>query len=1028
MMKDPANHCLHELFEEQARRTPDAIALEDTRISLTYRELDGLADRLAAYLRSMGIRPDEPVGVYLERRAEYVVACLAALKAGGAYLILEVAYPPSLLADVVADAGPRVVLTEERYADRLPEGTQTFSLDEGWDERLEDLPAVDDGPEVSQDNLAFVSYSSGTTGKPKGIANPHRAPVRSYLWRFGISDYAPGDRVGCNVFFIWEMLRPLLCGATTVVIPDDVIYDPRTLIRFLEEYGITETLITPSLLETVLNSSGPEISERLSKLETLWLNGEVVTRTLARRAMELLPNARLLNVYSCSESHDVAAGDLGELVENPESTYCAVGVPMDREHLYLLDEEGEQVPEGESGELFVGGDCLARGYVKLPEKTEETFPEDPFSSASGARMYRTGDRARILSDGSLEILGRVDFMVKIRGYSVELGAVEAVIEKGLAVKSCVVVSEGEEGEDKRLVAYIVPDPDDDERYSGWSLDPKTGRSKEIRGILQDGLPHYAIPSVFVELESLPIQATSGKVDRSELPPPPPRPAQRDTGDVARLPETASRSEKEALLVGTWEDVLRLDEGEVGTDDDFFDLGGHSLAAAQLSSRVEQGFGVHVSMPLFMEDPTPGGLLDRIEALQRDGTAGEVMTAEDLTAEAVLDPEIAPQPAVDGTPTLRDAGDVFLTGATGFLGAFLLDGLLSSTNARVHCLLRPREDADGIEPIEDNLRGYGLWRPGLAERIVPVAGDLGKPLFGLDEGEFDALARGVDLIFHPGAVVNLVYPYSELKAPNVGGTREVLRLACRHGAKPLHYVSTNGIFPPGMGLCEEDTDIDDLAGAREDGYGRSKWVAEKLVREAGERGLPVRVYRPGNVSGHSETGASNQRDLLGAFIVESLRLGCAPEIEGWRMEMTPVDFVASAILHVASDPGAFGGTYHLANPDPPPADEVFDLLEEGGYPLERLPYEDWLQRVDAAPPEEGSPGEIVGAAAPASDELREDNTYEDRNTCHALGHDGPTRPAIDVTLMETYASYFAEQGWIEATGIRQQASAGSRRNA
>ncbi|HEX7169524.1 MAG TPA: non-ribosomal peptide synthetase, partial [Rubrobacter sp.] len=581
MMKDPANHCLHELFEEQARRTPDAIALEDTRISLTYRELDGLADRLAAYLRTMGIGPDEPVGVYLERRAEYVVACLAALKAGGAYLILEVAYPPSLLADVVADAGPRVVLTQERYADRLPEGTQTFSLDEGWDERLEDLPAVDDGPEVSQDNLAFVSYSSGTTGKPKGIANPHRAPVRSYLWRFGISDYAPGDRVGCNVFFIWEMLRPLLCGATTVVIPDDVIYDPRTLIRFLEEYGITETLITPSLLETVLNSSGPEISERLSKLETLWLNGEVVTRTLARRAMELLPNARLLNVYSCSESHDVAAGDLGELVENPESTYCAVGVPMDREHLYLLDEEGEQVSEGESGELFVGGDCLARGYVKLPEKTEETFPEDPYSSASGARMYRTGDRARILSDGSLEILGRVDFMVKIRGYSVELGAVEAAIEKGLAVKSCVVVSEGEEGEDKRLVAYIVPDPDDDERYSGWSLDPKTGRSKEIRGILQDGLPHYAIPSVFVELESLPIQATSGKVDRSELPPPPPRPAQRDTGDVARLPETATRSEKEALLVGVWEDVLRLDEGEVGTDDDFFDLGGHSLAAAQL---------------------------------------------------------------------------------------------------------------------------------------------------------------------------------------------------------------------------------------------------------------------------------------------------------------------------------------------------------------------------------------------------------------------------------------------------------------
>jgi amino acid adenylation domain-containing protein/thioester reductase-like protein len=1023
-MEDTADRCLHELFEEQARCTPENLALEDKDVSLTYTELDDLAERLAAYLRSKDIRPDDSVGVYMERRAEYVVACLATMKAGGAYLVLELAYPEALLADVMSDANPRIVLTQERYTDRLPEGTETFCLDAGWDERLEDLPAVDDGPEVGQDNLAFISYSAGTTGKPKGIANPHRAPVLSYLWRFGVSDYEPGDRVGCNVFFIWEMMRPLLRGATTVVIPDDVIYDPGALIRFLEEREITETLITPSLLETVLNSSGADLGERLSNLKTLWLNGEVVTCTHARRAMELLPNARLLNVYSCSETHEVAAGDLAELVENQESTYCAVGVPMDQDRLYLLDESGKEVPEGEGGELFVGGDCLARGYVGLPEKTEESFPEDPFSSADGARMYRTGDRARILSDGSLEIMGRVDFMVKIRGYSVELGAVEAAIEKGLAVRSCVVVSEGEEGEDKRLVAYIVPDPEDEERYSDWSLDPKTGRSKEIRGILQDSLPHYAVPSVFVELESLPIQATSGKVDRSELPSPPPRPARKDTGEIARLPEDAPREEKEALLVRAWEDVLRLGEGEVQSDDNFFDLGGHSLAAAQLSSRVEQGLGVHVSMPLFMEDPTPGGLLDRVEDLQRDGTAGEMTTVEGLTAEAVLDSEIVPQPA-ESTPTLRDAENVFLTGTTGFLGAFLLDGLLAETDAHVHCLVRPRGDA--MEAIEANLRRYGLWKAELAERIVAVPGDLAKALFGLDEGDFDALAREVDLIIHPGAVVNLVYPYSELKAPNVGGTREVLRLACRHGARPVHYVSTNGIFPPDMGLCEEDTDLDELADARDDGYGRSKWVAEKLVREAGERGLPVNVYRPGNVSGHSETGASNPRDLLGAVIVESLRLGYAPEIEDWRMEMTPVDFVAEAMLHIASDRDACGGTYHLANPEPPLADEVFDLFEDQDYPLERVSYDEWLQKIDAAPPEAGAPGEIVGGAAPAAEELVDDNTYDDSNTSRVLGDDGPSRPAIDGDLLETYAAYFAEQGWIEPSGIRHQASAGSRRS-
>jgi amino acid adenylation domain-containing protein/thioester reductase-like protein len=1020
---DPADLCLHELFEEQARRTPDALALEDASTSVTYGELDRLADRLAAYLRSIGIGADDPVGVYMERRAEYVISCLAAMKAGGAYLILELAYPPPLLAEVVADASPRIVLTQERYADRLLDDVETFFLDDGWEEGLDDVPAGDSRPEVGQDNLAFVSYSSGTTGKPKGIANPHRAPVRSYLWRFGISDYAPGDRVGCNVFFIWEMMRPLLRGATTVVIPDDVIYDPGALIRFLEEYEITETLVTPSLLEAVLNASGPDVGERLSKLRTLWLNGEVVTHTLARRAMTLLPGTRLLNVYSCSETHEVAAGDLRELVENPDSTYCAVGSPMDPERTYILDTDGEQVPEGEAGQLFVGGDCLARGYVNLPEKTEESFPEDPFASESGARMYRTGDRARILTDGSLEILGRVDFMVKIRGYSVELGAVEAAIEKSLAVSACVVVSEGEEGEDKRLVAYLVPDPENDDRYSEWNLDPKTGRSKEIRGVLQESLPHYAVPSVFVELESLPIQATSGKADRSELPPPPPRPTRptrEDAGNVVRLPAEAPRSEKEALLARVWEEVLRLDGGEVQPEDNFFDLGGHSLAAAQLSSRVEEGFGVHVSMPLFMEDPTLGGLCERIEALQRDGTDGQTRPSEDLRAEAVLDPDIVPQSSTDEALSLRGASNIFLTGATGFLGAFLLDGLLSGTEARVHCLVRPRGDADGMDAIETNLRRYDLWRPERADRIVPVPGDLGEPLFGMDDGDFDALAREVDLVIHAGAVVNLVYPYSSLKAANVGGTREVLRLACRHGAKPVHHVSTNGIFPPGMGLCEEDADLDVLAESREDGYGRSKWVAERLVREAAARGLPVCVYRPGNVSGHSESGTSNQRDLLGAVIVESLRLGCAPEVDDWRMEMTPVDFVAAAILHLASDSEAFGGTYHLANPDPPPAEELFDRLEELGYPLERLPYDEWLERKDAAPPEEGSPGEILRGAAPAAEEFWDGNTYVDRNARRALRNGGPGRPAIDGKLLETYVRYFEEQGWTGAPATLQEA--------
>ncbi len=1017
---EQADACLHRLFEEQARRTPRAPAVVDRESSLTYEELGRRAERLAAQLRGLGVGPDEVVGIYMERRAEYVVACLAALKAGGAYLPLELAYPPAMLAEVVADAEPRVVLTQEALAGRLPEDQPCLFLDEGWERRLEGATALSDtsGSEPGLENLAFVSYSSGTTGKPKGIANPHRAAVRSYLWRFGMSDYEPGDRVGCNVFFIWEMLRPLLRGATTVVIPDDVIYDPPALLNFLEEYRVTEVLVTPSLLEAVLNAGSAEVGERLSKLEVLWLNGEVVTRTLARRALELLPETRLMNVYSISEAHEVAAGNLRELVDNPHSTHCPAGRPMYPGLTYILDEDGEPVPEGGAGEVYVGGDCLARGYVNRPEVTAQRFMSNPFSDGPEGRMYRTGDKGRLLPDGNLEVLGRVDFMVKVRGYSIELGAVEAAIEENLAVHNCVVVAEGAEGDDKRLVAYLVPSDEPDGRRAEWNIDSRTGRSPEIRQTLRASLPHYAVPAVYVELEALPIQATTGKVDRAALPEPPARVEQASPGlrePIGPLPADASRSEKEALVSRLFEDVLRLDAGDVNPGDDFFEVGGHSLAAAELLSRVEDALGARLSVNVLLQNPTVAGLCDAVETARRDGTdALEANLGPDLRAEATLEPDIVPERDPGDTFALHRARRIFLTGATGFLGAFLLDALLSRTEAMIYCLVRPREDGDLMAPLRTNLEQYGLWRPGRS-RVVPVSGDLGEPLLGMPKEEFETLAKEVDVVIHAAARVNLVYPYDALKPVNVDGTREVLRLACRHKAKPLHFVSTNGIFPPGGRRCEEDADLDALAGARGDGYGQTKWVAEKLVRQAAERGLPVTVYRPGNISGHSISGISNPRDFLGAVIAESLRIGAAPRIEGWRVEMTPVDFVSGAICQLANEPVAAGRTFHLAEPDPVPAERVFGWFGEMGYPLEHLDYPDWLEARRAAPEPEanGVVAGVLSGAAPEAHELWDGNLYDDSNTRRVLEPAGLRRPDIDPSLLGNYVRHFADRGWVEA---------------
>ena len=1027
MSMDREGLCLHELFEEQARKTPEQTAVADERGELTYGELDRTADRLAAYLRGEGVEPDEVVGVYLERRLEFVVACLAALKAGGAFLPLELAYPPSLLGDVLDDSEPRIVLTQEGLTGRLPGKQARFCLDDGWEDAIGGDAGTTDGPRPGPENLMFVSYSSGTTGKPKGIANPHRAAVRSYLWRFGLSDYGPGARMGCGVFFIWEAFRPLLRGATTFVVPDEVIYDPAALVQYLEERRITETLMTPSLLEVVLDEGGPNIGETLKGLRTLWLNGEVVTKTLARRALQLLPNVRLLNLYSVNETHEVAAGGLQELVESAEATHCPVGRPKDPDRLYLLDGDSNPVPAGTPGELYVGGELLARGYVKLPEKTAERFLPDQFSPEVGARMYRTGDKARLLSDGNLEILGRVDFMVKIRGYSIELGAVEAAILQRLAVESCVVVAEGEEGKDKRLVAYLVPSSDPDDRHANWRVDPGTGRCPGIRRVLQESLPHYMIPAVFVEVGSLPLQDTTGKVDRKKLPPPPAllAPAAFDPGEH-RLPPDASRHEKEVLLARLWEHVLGLEEGDVRRDDDFFDVGGHSLAAAQLLSHVEGAFGARFSMPEFLATPTVEGLCDAIEKRQKGGTEGQAgynpsRPAVDLRAEAILEPDIAPERRGSGDAPLGDARRVFLTGATGFLGAFLLDELLSKTEAEVRYLVRLRKgEHDPMAPLRANLERYGLWTPERAERLVPAVGDLSAPLLGMPEDAFDRLAREVDVIVHAGAAVNLIYPYEALKPANVGGTREVLRLACRGEVKPLHHVSTNGIFPPGEGVCREDADLNALADAREDGYGQSKWVAEKLVWEAAKRGLPVCVYRPGNVSGHSVTGASNPRDALGAVIAESLRIGYAPDIEGWRMEMTPVNFVCGTMRHIASDPANAGHVFHLADPDPVPADKIFSWLEAMGYRLGRLSYPEWLEALQKAPRREADGDDFAGillGTAPDTHELWDGNAYDDANTRNALLGSGLRRPTIDARLFGSYVHYFVGRGWVEAaTGL------------
>lgn len=746
-------------FSQQVRATPDAIALEDESASYTYAELEARVDALAHRLRSLhGVTRDSLVGVLLPRSADYVISCLASLKAGGAFLVLELAYPPDLLADVIEDARPAVVVTYRAEVGKIKSDTPLLVLDEldkepelnghAQGSNLPPLPAEND-----LEKLSFVAYSSGTTGKPKGIANPHRANVLSYDFRFQFSDVQPGDRVACNVFFVWEIIRPLLRGATVVAVPDDASYDPVLLVDLLSKKKITETLMTPTLLAAVL-SRHPTLETRLPDLRRLWLNGEVVTTDLARRALKALPQVSLLNCYSACETHEIACGDIGEMFKqlDKDALYCPVGPPMiNPKYIYILDESGNRVEPGVSGELFIGGPLLARGYLNRPETTAQAFTPNPFDAKSGARMYRTGDRARLLPSGLLEITGRVGAMIKLRGYSVVPGKVENAIVANLAVRHCAVIAHGE-GLERQLVAYIVRDKEARKDRPAVEIN-EARHSPSSRRILTQHLAPYMIPALWMELEELPTHEVSGKVDLKRLPAPT-RPQSPVNGFAEQDPIQIE------AIKELWASTLNVSSSVVTPEHNFFDLGGHSLSLADLASRLSNMFGFRVPVARLADPATLNGHLETVRAV-RDGHTAAVQAdlPAILRADSILDEDIKPKIELKMC-SLKDAEMVLLTGVTGFLGAFLLSDLLESTSAKIICLVRFNDPAQddlpgGIARIRRNLLDFGLWNDSIMERVEILPGNLSRKRFGLSPEAFESLASHVQVVVHAAATVNLV---------------------------------------------------------------------------------------------------------------------------------------------------------------------------------------------------------------------------------------------------------------------------------
>lgn len=604
----PRDMCLHQLFEEQVERTPDAVAVVFEQECLSYRELNARANRLARHLRTSGVGAGSLVGLLLERSTEMVVGVLGILKAGGAYVPLDASYPPQRLAFMLKDAAVPVLLTEQHLLERLPVRAEHAVCVDVEREDIARQPTGNLPNTTDAQYPAYVIYTSGSTGQPKGVEIPHRAAVNLLASMRDEPGLTPDDAMLAHTTLSFdvaavEIFLPLMAGARIVLVSREVASDGAELLERLSRATIMQA--TPATYRLLLEA-GWQGSEGLK----VFCGGEAYSQELAKQLYER--SSVFWSKYGPTETAVFATSYKVEDIEKP----LCIGRPLANTQLYVLDAYMNPVPVGIDGELFIGGDGLAHGYLNRPALTAERFVPDCFGGTPGARLYRTGDRVRYLDDGNVEFQGRIDEQVKVRGFRIETAEIEAALHSHEAVTQVVVVAREDTPGDKRLVAYLV---------AATTEQQPAPTTSELRHLLKQSLPDYMIPSAFVFLRRLPLTPT-GKVDRRALPAP----------DVTR-PELegayiAPQTPTEERLSQIWDEILGLKQ--VGIRDDFFDLGGDSLLATQVVSHVRKVFGVELPLRIVFQKPTVSELAASIEELLVE----QMESLSDAEAEQLLESE------------------------------------------------------------------------------------------------------------------------------------------------------------------------------------------------------------------------------------------------------------------------------------------------------------------------------------------------------------------------------------------------------
>ncbi|WP_327003780.1 amino acid adenylation domain-containing protein [Dactylosporangium sp. NBC_01737] len=923
---------LHAAFAARAARHADAVAVSDDREQLTYAELSARAGRIAAALQQRGEGPGSIVGLVLDRGVDLPAAILGVLQAGAAYLPIDPENPADRTADQFAECRVHTVLatpaTAKAPALGADGGPQTLVLDwqdPAWSGAAPAAAAVD----VSPDAPAYVIYTSGSTGKPKGVLVAHRHVLRLLAacdehMRFGPDDVWTLFHSYAFDFSVWELWGALLHGGRLLIVPQWATRAPDVFAELVLSERVTVLSQTPSAFGQVsaalLERSEPQA------LRYVVFGGEALNLAALRPWVRAHGDRQpeLINMYGITETtvhvtvRPVREDDLSE-------TASLIGPPLPDLSLYLLDASLHPVGTGVPGEIFVGGDGVSHGYVANPALTAQRMLPDPFAGRRGARMYRSGDLAVRRADGELVYLGRGDDQVKVRGHRIELGEVQAALSALDDVARAAVVLERDRVGAATLAGYAVP--------AGDAQPTGTG----IRRALLRTLPEWMVPASVTVLDELPL-TRNGKLDRKALA------GRRDKAAASGPRGEAPHGDTAVALAAIWTDLLGVPE--VGGEDNFFELGGHSLMVMHMVARIRTALGVEVPMETLFSNPQLQPLADAVDEVGEPAGAAPADEIDAVRAEVAERVAGIPRP---GPREDADRDTVLLTGATGFVGRFVLAELLAS-GARVVCLVR-----GGTGRRDDLVAGMsdlGLWREEHADRLELVDGDIAAPRLGLSTVDHDRLATGAGRIVHAAAWVNHVYPYEQLAAANTHSMAGLLELAAAGRRCALTVVSTSSVFDP-TGDTVSPGPLRALPAAA-NGYVRSKAVAELYLDLAEELDVPAVVVRIPSVFGDQRRFQINAADAVWSWSRAMIDTGSFPEsfaLEGNELfQALPADAAARTILladrghtrpgtrYVDAVPAVIGGTQDLV-----------EAIRAAGHRLRPHPDREWYSRVGELDP-------------------------------------------------------------------------------